>query len=198
MRYVAMPSFTPKTETVYTDSTLSITLLPSTSGVTVVVPVRTHFKNNTNDASLSSSRSSQQEVKKVVCVGATCSIMRVLIWNVLLLPSQKARAAAPLQRFLDGSFMAALAHFMLREDSDCPMFFYCVKCFHSENVLDEATPPIRFSPPVSPIPVQQQHQQISNERRQSPNNRQHTFCSSAIHSTMVSSPIVHATCCCSS
>jgi hypothetical protein len=65
-----------------------------------------------------------------------------------------------------------------------PNVFYCVKCFHSENVEDEATPTIRFAPPVPPTPVQQQQQQqqqqqISNERRQSPNSRQHSSCLSA-------------------
>jgi hypothetical protein len=64
--------------------------------------------------------SSQQEVR-VVGVPVPCCHARVLIWNVLLLPSQEARVAAPF--FVDGSFMSALAHFMWREDSDCPMFF---------------------------------------------------------------------------
>jgi hypothetical protein len=106
MRYVAMPSFTPKTETVYTDSTLSITLLPSTSGVTVVVPVRTHFKNNTNDASLSSSRSSQQEVK-VVSVAATCYHASAHLERIASAQPESS-GGSTLATFVDDSFMAAL------------------------------------------------------------------------------------------
>jgi hypothetical protein len=67
-------------------------------------------------------RSSQQEVK-VVSVRAPCYHARALIWTILLLPSQQARAAAPLQGLWTVPSMAALAHFMLREDSDYPMFF---------------------------------------------------------------------------
>lgn len=102
-------------------------------------------------------------------------------------PEKKVKQKHPCKscgRFLHGGPCA----FNVEGGFGLPNVLYCVKCFHRENVLDEATRPFRF-PPSGPqaTPVQQQQQQISNERRQSPNNRKHSSCLSVIHSTMASS-----------